>query len=1195
MGFGKDIFCHGIEPYNFRDTEDTVATITANVGQSTAIGPKVAIRWNKPFPPRKTIAIDMGGSKSTSNLSEEISPTLACTHYGEPVIGTIDASIYKKNNNQDNTKYIIRKFTKGKTMEKVNPTDIFRKAIGQGRDVLSILNSAEALLRIVKEGVMNLDEAITALGDIRSELGGKAKATEKNLDTAVAIAKHLQDEYEKHLPSKKINADITPVKDDEEEMCIVRRLTPTETSRLQGFPDDYTKIDGEDTADAPQFKAHGNSWATPCAYFVNSRIEMELRRLGHEGIVRYATCCSGIEAHSVSVANLDWEAQFFSEIEPFPCRVLEHHYPNVPNLGDMTQIHFDSEKGVITNTHKEGEEYSLPSCFKEAPIQEILFKEGDLEVFSGGTPCWAKGAMVLTAKGYKPIENVVVGDMVVTHRGRLRKVLKVGHKMPKALVEVKCHSRATFKVTPDHRFYTAHSRKNGAAVSFSSFGFRSIEEIGIGGYLMQPNNFDYPEIPNELIAMKPYKMSLLDILEFAGWYVGDGYTRTWKGRNKRAVVLCLNNQKVEDFRRSFGDRINFSLCGKIGNEQPIQITCTRLANWLLAEFGTGSKDKKIPAWLIAAPKDYRDAFMRGYSLTDGMRNVKSGEFQGTTISPAIAYGIADILRKTAVGYYKMAPERAVKGVVYKQHDQYRISKAAKSGHFKPADDSKYYGVVVQKITPCEIEEVYNIEVEEDHSYICNGLVSSNCQDVSVAGKRAGMSEQSGTRSSLAFHYQRIIDELNPTFTLWEQVPGVFSSNGGADFIWFVNRCAESGYAMAWRVLDAQYVMTEEFPRAVPQRRRRVWMVGYRGNDWRIPARIVFELEKDLTANPPERVSGLGFKDLTDNGIEKLQCKSTFIEESKAKSDASLFGLVMESDDGRKNLLKVSKFIDFKEMPNEGDFSKVSMADIYSFVQKVGKPGYIGSVIRTDKKKKKSSKKIDDTIDLFSMMDEEAPAKAIDGDTAISEDAEEEEDWVGAEKITPAILENIGNAGILANGRICTMVCHEWTSGIQLSPSTYSAWEESVKDKEWLEANEFLPEAYDETVCGLSDVLTENPDEKYNLSWRACFGILKRAETRGKELPPALEIALVSSIRENESIVKWVALNGKNTKKNEGDVTERESARMCFDKYIASVHKFEDVIPIPPRKKNNDDEMDEEEIEEGVALDEDGNPIEEDGL
>ena len=54
--------------------------------------------------------------------------------------------------------------------------------------------------------------------------------------------------------------------------------------------------------------------------------------------MRYATVCSGLEAPSVAWESLGWTPVWFSEIDPYPSAVLKHHYPSVPNLGDMTKI-----------------------------------------------------------------------------------------------------------------------------------------------------------------------------------------------------------------------------------------------------------------------------------------------------------------------------------------------------------------------------------------------------------------------------------------------------------------------------------------------------------------------------------------------------------------------------------------------------------------------------------------------------------------------------------------------------------------------------------------------------------------------------------------------------------------------------------------------------------------------------------------
>ena len=142
-----------------------------------------------------------------------------------------------------------------------------------------------------------------------------------------------------------------------------------------------------------------------------------------------------------------------------------------------------------------------------------------------------------------------------------------------------------------------------------------------------------------------------------------------------------------------------------------------------------------------------------------------------------------------------------------------------------------------------------------------------CQDVSVAGKRAGMAEGSGTRSSLAFHFARLCRELQPRWVVWENVPGVLTSNGGRDFAHFIRSIGECGYSLAYRTLDAQWVRVDGLPRAVPQRRRRVWLVGHLGDSWRTPAEVLFEPQGVRGDTPPRRIAGQGFTREAGVGFE----------------------------------------------------------------------------------------------------------------------------------------------------------------------------------------------------------------------------------------------------------------------------------------------------------------------------------------
>ena len=147
-------------------------------------------------------------------------------------------------------------------------------------------------------------------------------------------------------------------------------------------------------------------------------------------------------------------------------------------------------------------------------------------------------------------------------------------------------------------------------------------------------------------------------------------------------------------------------------------------------------------------------------------------------------------------------------------------------------------------------------------WICGGFP---CQDLSVAGRRAGLA---GERSGLFFEFVRILREFAPSGFVIENVPGLLSSWAGdtpsslgieagpgremdldetSDFGTVLDAVAELGYGAAVRVLDAQWFR-------VAQRRRRVFVVGCLG-DWRRPCEILFERESLPWDSPPSREAG----------------------------------------------------------------------------------------------------------------------------------------------------------------------------------------------------------------------------------------------------------------------------------------------------------------------------------------------------
>jgi len=104
---------------------------------------------------------------------------------------------------------------------------------------------------------------------------------------------------------------------------------------------------------------------------------------------------------------------------------------------------------------------------------------------------------------------------------------------------------------------------------------------------------------------------------------------------------------------------------------------------------------------------------------------------------------------------------------------------------------------------------------------------SPCQDLSIAGKRAGLE---GARSGLFYEYMRAVKEKRPKYFIWENVKGALSSNKGLDLGAVLNEMAKEGYSLWWQVLNAK-----DF--SVPQNRERIFVVGFRDGS---PREIFFE-------------------------------------------------------------------------------------------------------------------------------------------------------------------------------------------------------------------------------------------------------------------------------------------------------------------------------------------------------------------
>lgn len=199
------------------------------------------------------------------------------------------------------------------------------------------------------------------------------------------------------------------------------------------------------------------------------------------------------------------------------------------------------------------------------------------------------------------------------------------------------------------------------------------------------------------------------------------------------------------------------------------------------------------------------------------------------------------------------------------------------------------------------------EIEEnDHGTIDVLVGGTPCQSFSINGLRGGLADD---RGNLALEFLRLAARKRPRWLLWENVPGVLSSwsddpdhppqeeitpgigDDGErwlcptgfeivrqrnDFDCFLSGMAELGYGFAWRILDAQYIRVQSHAFAVPQRRRRVFVVGYLG-DWRPPASVLFERESLRGHSAPRRETGAYIANALGTGFESRGGPSGMID------------------------------------------------------------------------------------------------------------------------------------------------------------------------------------------------------------------------------------------------------------------------------------------------------------------------------
>lgn len=586
---------------------------------------------------------------------------------------------------------------------------------------------------------------------------------------------------------------------------------------------------------------------------------------------------------------------FESEVEPFPVALEAKRFPEAIQLGDVSKVN-----GA------------------EIPPVDIM---------TNSSPCFIGSSLVNTSDGLKEIKDVKIGDKVLTHNNEYKTVTDSGCTGVKKVFELRAMGIDSIICTENHpllvrkmtrkypTYYVDGKRKRGNTRVFGEPEWKPLKDLDKTYYIGTSINQNSENSKNLTVE----EMWLL------GRYIADGYRR----HDQPTVAFCIGYAKVDEFMKHLG-----AYRGYIDRQRTAMKYCiTDKRLWELCGMcGDRAINKEFPAWILDLPAGDLKVVIDGYLSGDGCYNEKRRLFQSATISRKLAYSLSHAVAKAFCCTYKIYkikknPTCVIEGRTVNQHDTYEVRFKEGRKQDKAFYEDGHVWFPIRDIAEHGESEVYNLSVEDDESYTVQNIMVHNCQDLSVAGKRAGLD---GERSGLFMEVIRITKEmrnadrlrsgrtteyLRPRFWCWENVPGALSSAGGADFRTVIEevigivepernvpmpkKWSKSGivdgdnWQLAWRIMDAQFY-------GVAQRRRRLYLVldtfGHRAGE------ILFERES-VSWNFAEiaqawKRTSLSFEERIDiasrivNGELRTDSRTLEVAESGIDSgdDTEVFGM-----------------------------------------------------------------------------------------------------------------------------------------------------------------------------------------------------------------------------------------------------------------------------------------------------------------